>query len=236
MRFSRVLLLNMVVVVLAACGGGGGGGGSTAQAPDTAAPTVAISAPANGVAVSGTTAITAAASDDVGVSRVEFYLDGALQGADSTAPYSFSWDTSTLARGNYNWTARAYDAANNMQQSAAVSVTVPVYVFASTVVNGATAVATVSLAGLPVPAAYGLNFVVSMPSGASIASVGTSGPYAANGLASKAGASSIILASSMIASGEIMTVNFADVPAGALPAHFVVSLSAVFDGGGNPIQ
>src|SRR5438105_4882430 len=47
---------------------GGGGGG------DTTAPTTSITAPANGAPVSGTTTVSATASDNVGVTKVEFYL------------------------------------------------------------------------------------------------------------------------------------------------------------------
>jgi len=235
MRILKVWLLVWTLATFAACGGGGGGGGEAAPA-DTTPPTVALTAPLDGATVTGVTQVTASAADDVGVSRVEFYLNGALQGSDNAGPYSLAWDTSALARGSYTWTAKAYDAAGNEQQSAAVTVTVPIYVTMNTVVSGAGAVGTVSLAGLPVAAPYGLNFVVTMPVGASIASVATSGPYAANGLASTSGPSTIILASSSIASGEIMTVNFAGVPAGALPGDFAISLSAVFDGGGNQIQ
>ncbi len=45
--------------------------------PDTTPPTVSITAPANGASVAGTTAVAAAASDNVGVAGVQFLLDGA---------------------------------------------------------------------------------------------------------------------------------------------------------------
>jgi hypothetical protein len=92
--------------------------------PDTTPPTTSITAPANGATVSGTTVVTASASDDVGVSRVEFYLDSALAATDTTSPYQWSWDTNTAANGAHTLTSKAYDAANNIGTSAAVSVTV----------------------------------------------------------------------------------------------------------------
>ena len=56
---------------------------------DNAAPTVAISAPANGATLSGTTTLTATASDNVGVQSVQFQVDGNNVGAaDTTSPYS----------------------------------------------------------------------------------------------------------------------------------------------------
>src|SRR5262249_1941315 len=46
--------------------------------PDTTPPTVAISAPAAGATLSGTATLSANASDDVGVTRVELLVDAAL--------------------------------------------------------------------------------------------------------------------------------------------------------------
>src|SRR5437764_9193979 len=97
---------------------GGGGGG------DTTAPTTSITAPANGATVSGTASVTASASDNVGVTKVEFYLDGALKATDTTSPYAWSWDTTTAANGSHSLVSKAYDAANNVGTSSTVSVTV----------------------------------------------------------------------------------------------------------------
>ena len=96
----------------------GGGGG------DTIAPTTSITSPANGATVSGTTTVSASASDNVGVTKVEFYLDGVLKSTDTTSPYSWSWDTTTATNGSHSLTSKAYDAALNVGTSSAVSVTV----------------------------------------------------------------------------------------------------------------
>jgi carbon monoxide dehydrogenase subunit G len=96
----------------------------SAPPADTTPPTVSISAPANGATVSGTVTISASASDNVGVTRVEFFVDGVLVGSDATAPYSVAWDTTQYADGSHTLTARAFDAAGNQATSAAVSVTV----------------------------------------------------------------------------------------------------------------
>src|ERR1043166_7547768 len=66
---------------LTTAGGGGGGGG------DTTPPTASVTSPAAGATVSGTIAVTASASDDVGVTRVDVLVDGAVAGSDATAPY-----------------------------------------------------------------------------------------------------------------------------------------------------
>lgn len=240
MRLVKRALAALVVFILAACGGGGGGvsevGGADSGAQDRTAPSVALTSPAEGTVVHGVTLIKAAASDDVGVARVEFYLDGVLQGSATSAPYSYAWDPSGVGKGSYNWTAKAYDAAGNVRTSAGVAVTVPIYAAMSTALSGGTAVGTVFLAGLPAVAPYGVNFVVTMPPGATLADAATSGAYAASGLASTSGSNAVILASSSLASGEILKLSFTNIPAGAVGGDFAVAVSAVFDGGGNLIQ
>src|SRR5262249_9828547 len=62
---------------------------SVTVANETTPPSVTITAPAFGANVSGTTAVTASASDNVGVVGVQFKLDGANFGAEvTTAPYA----------------------------------------------------------------------------------------------------------------------------------------------------
>src|SRR6266850_307509 len=71
---------------------------TTLAPPDSTPPTVSVSAPANGATVSGTTTVSATASDNVGVAGVQFKLDGANLGAeDTTSPYSVSWNTTTTS-------------------------------------------------------------------------------------------------------------------------------------------
>jgi len=95
-----------------------------APAGDTIKPTTSITAPANGATVSGTVTVSASASDNVGVTKVEFYLDGVLKSTDTTSPYSWSWGTTGSANGSHSLTSKAYDAAGNVGTSAAVGVTV----------------------------------------------------------------------------------------------------------------
>jgi len=98
--------------------GTGGGGG------DTTLPTVSVTSPTAGSTVSGTVSINATASDNVGVTKVEFYVDGALRSTDTTSPYSWSWNTTTFANSAHTIVAKAYDAANNIGSSGNISVTV----------------------------------------------------------------------------------------------------------------
>jgi hypothetical protein len=95
-----------------------------ASIPELVPPTVSISSPANSTKVSGTVSVNASASDNVGVTKVEFYVNGVLQATDTASPYVYSWNTSVLASGSYTLQAKAYDAAGNVGQSSIVSVTV----------------------------------------------------------------------------------------------------------------
>ncbi|HKO02468.1 MAG TPA: Ig-like domain-containing protein [Thermoanaerobaculia bacterium] len=114
---NGLLIANAVAWLANGTTGGGGG-------TDTQAPTVSITAPSGGTTVSGTVAINATASDNIGVAKVEFYVDGTLKSTDTTAPYSYSWNTTTYANSSHTLVAKAYDAANNVGTSANVTVTV----------------------------------------------------------------------------------------------------------------
>ena len=89
---------------------------------DTTSPTVTLTAlPAT---VSGTIAVEATATDDVGVTEVVFLVNGAPIGSDTTAPYSVQWNTTTVANGQATVTAEAHDTAGNVGQAAPITVTV----------------------------------------------------------------------------------------------------------------
>jgi thermitase len=93
-------------------------------APDTTAPMVQILSPGDGSTLSGLNTINVSASDDVGVAKVEWYVDGTLSGASASPTPAFSWDTTQTANGTHVLLAKAYDAAGNVGTSSAVSVTV----------------------------------------------------------------------------------------------------------------
>lgn len=87
--------------------------------PDTTPPVVSIAAPMAGATVSGTTAVSATATDNVGVVKVDLYLDGALYATDNTAPYAFSWNTATASNGSHILKVAASDVAGNVANSTA---------------------------------------------------------------------------------------------------------------------
>ena len=93
-------------------------------ATDSTAPSVSLTAPQNSTVVSGATTISATATDDVGVSRVEFFLNGELLYAGNSAPFTFGWNTSSVANGVHTLIAKAYDAAGHAAQTSDISVLV----------------------------------------------------------------------------------------------------------------
>lgn len=107
--------------VLAEVGGSGGG-------PTDNPPTVSITGPTGGATVSGSVTVTANASDDGNVVRVEFFVDGASIGtdADGADGWSVVWNTAGVADGSHSLTARATDDATSPQTttSSGVGVTV----------------------------------------------------------------------------------------------------------------
>lgn len=104
---------------------GAGSGSTPPPSGDTSAPSVTLTAPGGGTTVTGTVALSATASDNVGVSGVWFTVDGATVGSeDASAPYQGSWNTSGAAAGSHVIRAMARDAAGNAGTSAAVTVNI----------------------------------------------------------------------------------------------------------------
>jgi len=91
---------------------------------DTTAPITNITSPIDGQTVSGILSITASASDNIGVAKVELWRNGTLFGTDNNVPYTFSWNTSTDTNTTNILQTKAYDAAGNIGISSQVLVTV----------------------------------------------------------------------------------------------------------------
>src|SRR6185295_7093684 len=85
---------------------------------------VSFTQPSAGATVSGSTLVTAQATDDVRVEKVDLWVDGALAQIDTTSPYEFTWNTTNVLDGSHTLELRAYDIAGNRVSSGARSVTV----------------------------------------------------------------------------------------------------------------
>ena len=93
--------------------------------PDTTSPTVQVTSPSGGTTVTGQVTVAASASDNVGVTGVQFKLDGTnLGGEDTAAPFEAAWNSTMSTDGQHGLTAVARDAAGNATTSSVATVTV----------------------------------------------------------------------------------------------------------------
>ena len=89
--------------------------------PDSTLPAVQITQPSSGtVRRRSTMTIAADASDNVGVVRVEFYVNGVRVCTDTAAPYTCSWKVPSAVNKSYILQAKAYDAIGNVGVSPTV--------------------------------------------------------------------------------------------------------------------
>jgi thermitase len=89
---------------------------------DTAPPVDAIISPTEGAVVSSTVTVQVDAWDDVGVKKVELYVDGVLSGTSTTAPFAIKWSARRAAGGPHTLLSKAYDSAGNVGVSLPVTV------------------------------------------------------------------------------------------------------------------
>ena len=155
----------------------------TVNNADATPPTVSISSPANNATVNGTMTVSATASDNVGVASVQLQVDGANVGsADTSAPYNFSWNTTSVSNGSHTLTAVAKDAAGNSATSNSVKVTVnnadatPPTVSISSPANNATVSSTVTVSATAADN-VGVASVQLQVDGGNVGSADTSSPY-----------------------------------------------------------
>ena len=79
-------------------------------------PSVTIEQPLNEAYVDGEVEIIAKASDDIGVLKVQIFIDNALVAEDDMAPYKVTWDTTEFDEGAHTIKAIAYDTSDQMGQ------------------------------------------------------------------------------------------------------------------------
>jgi hypothetical protein len=129
-RRTATTLTMLCATVLAACGGGyggggGGGGGGACGAYSNCMPSVAITNATGTVGGTVTLTANASAAGSYTVSSVQFLVDGTAVGAaDTTAPYSYAWDTTKVADGAHQIAAKVTDSAAQTATSTAVTLTV----------------------------------------------------------------------------------------------------------------
>jgi len=94
-----------------------------ASPPDTQPPVVNIAQPIGGSVLTGFVSIGVNAVDNGGMSKVEIYANNKIVGVCFSSPWTYSWNTTTVADGNYSLVAWGYDGAGNVGYSAPINVT-----------------------------------------------------------------------------------------------------------------
>jgi glucose/arabinose dehydrogenase len=109
----------LFAAALAACSDGGTG------PADVTPPAITLTSPTHGtLGLTGAVTITADATDDVGVTLVQFAVDGVTLAQDATASFSHTLPaTAAYASGAHEIRARARDAAGNWSDWARATVT-----------------------------------------------------------------------------------------------------------------
>src|SRR5688572_17247090 len=82
-----------------------------------AKPTISFSAPANNATISGLTTCRVNASDDRGIARVQFFVDGTLLSTDTSSSYTCTLDNKKYKNGAHTLVARVTDTAGLTAQS-----------------------------------------------------------------------------------------------------------------------
>jgi hypothetical protein len=103
---------------------------ATVQPSDRTAPSAALTTPTSGATVKGLVTVDVRATDDFGVMSVDLLADGVIVGTDTQEDpalpdvFRFAWDSTKLADGTHELSARARDAVGNVGSAQEVSITV----------------------------------------------------------------------------------------------------------------
>ena len=89
---------------------------------DTTSPTIRITSPVDGTKISTNVSVKVNATDNLGVTKVELYVDGFLQGVSTSAPFTTKWNSAKTFKGLHTLQSKAYDAAGNVGSSPVIAV------------------------------------------------------------------------------------------------------------------
>ena len=87
-------------------------------------PAVSLTSPGAGATLNGPVTFSANAASSLGISRVDFLVNGAVVATSTSAPYTATWDSSAVGDGPVTITARATDIGGNQATSPATSATI----------------------------------------------------------------------------------------------------------------
>lgn len=93
-----------------------------------AKPTISVTSPHSGQAVSGSNVVISASASQptsgVKITKVVFYVSGSSIHTDDSSPYNASWNSTRYRNGSYTLSARVYDSLGQSRLSSSVSVTI----------------------------------------------------------------------------------------------------------------
>jgi hypothetical protein len=89
---------------------------------DDSLPQVSIASPSGGSVVTGVVPVSTYFHDLGGMESVELYVDGVFVAEDTTAPFSFSWSSASVANGRHHLQLIGTDAAGNLNESGRTTV------------------------------------------------------------------------------------------------------------------
>jgi subtilisin family serine protease len=95
---------------------------TVSNASDTAPPTISIVSPTNGARISNAVSVLVSTTDQVGVVKVDLYVDGRLTASSTSSPFTTRWNARKARAGAHSLQCKAYDAAGNTGVSAIFTV------------------------------------------------------------------------------------------------------------------
>jgi Bacterial Ig domain len=94
--------------------------------PDTIKPTVRLSSSVSEVRFFGPITLTAFATNDRGIEKVEFFEGSSKLGVVSTAPYTWKVDYKAAQNGKRSYSGAATDTSNNSKETDSLVVNVAI--------------------------------------------------------------------------------------------------------------
>jgi hypothetical protein len=88
-------------------------------------PTISITSPSSGNDVYGFASIRTRTSDDFGVPKVKFFVNGQLMNTTNKSPHVFQWNTNDILNGKYTVEAIAFDTRDQTSTRSVTLVRIP---------------------------------------------------------------------------------------------------------------
>ena len=84
---------------------------------DTTPPELTISYPLSGSTVGEVVSIKVITIDNTGILKVDFYIDNTMMVSDTTSPYDYEWNTTTVSEGSHTIKVVSHDTKENFVES-----------------------------------------------------------------------------------------------------------------------